>query len=270
MTSHKINSIRDLVKEQKPLIHSITNPISINQCANACLAVGARPIMAEHPGEVADITETAQALMLNLGNITDARLKSIEISAAVAKECGIPFVLDAVGVACSPLRRDFARKIIEDNRPMVIKGNYSEIKTLFDEEYSSEGVDAEELQVVEISRLATQLSKKHNTVILASGKVDIVTNGKELVYVKNGCAQLGSVTGTGCMLGELCACYLAVSEGLEAAVTACAVLGICGELSHPPKGCGTFMVNLMDNLSTLSGEAVNNNLKIEVKKVEKI
>ena len=75
-----IQNYRKQVKGKRPLIHCITNPISITQCANAILAVGARPIMAEHPEEVAEITETADALLLNLGNITDVRMESMKIA----------------------------------------------------------------------------------------------------------------------------------------------------------------------------------------------
>ena len=95
----RLYEIRKCVYENRPLIHCITNPISIHQCANSVLAVGARPIMAEHPEEVRDITHTANALMLNLGNITDVRMQSMLLSARTAKEKGIPAVLDAVGVA---------------------------------------------------------------------------------------------------------------------------------------------------------------------------
>ena len=91
----KLNEIRAAVRDRRPLIHCITNPISINQCANAVLAAGARPIMAEHPAEVKEITESADALVLNLGNITDVRMESMEIALRAAKEKGIPVVLDA-------------------------------------------------------------------------------------------------------------------------------------------------------------------------------
>ncbi len=270
MTSDKINKIRNLVREKKPLIHSITNPISINLCANACLGVGARPIMAEHPEEVAEITETADALLLNLGNITDTRLKSIEISASTATKRKIPFVMDAVGVACSALRRRFAKKLIEGNCPNVIKGNYSEIKALFDVEYKSSGVDAEDLSIREVCHTAIQLAARHGTIVLVSGKTDIVTDGKRLVYIKNGCAQLAKVTGTGCMLGELCACFLAVGDGFEAAIAACAVSGICGELSKTHKGSGTFLTNLLDNLSVFDNEEIKKYLKLEEIKIERL
>ena len=116
----KIHKIRADIIRKKPLIHCITNPISINQCANAILAVGARPIMAEHPGEAAEITETAQALLLNLGNITDVRMKSMAISAAAAADRGIPFVLDAVGIACSQLRKNYITELLRNVTPTII------------------------------------------------------------------------------------------------------------------------------------------------------
>ena len=105
MNQHTIVSILSRIRQNQPLIHCITNPISINQCANAILAVGGRPIMAEHPKEVAEITRTAQGLMLNLGNITDVRMEAIRISGETAFREGIPMLLDAVGIACSGLRR---------------------------------------------------------------------------------------------------------------------------------------------------------------------
>ena len=127
MNSVIINDIRKKTRNKKPVVHCITNPISINLCANGVLAVGAKPIMAEHPLEVAEITKTADVLVLNLGNITDARIRSIKISAKIAHEHNIPFVIDAVGVACSQLRRNLIRELLKEIKPTAIKGNYSEI-----------------------------------------------------------------------------------------------------------------------------------------------
>ena len=219
--------------------------------------------MAEHPLEVAEITATADGLLLNLANITDARIKSLQISAAVAMDKGVPVVLDAVGVACSGLRRKLALKLIENYRPTVIKGNCSEIMALYNPEYHSAGVDAQKLG--DISRVAAKLAEKYGGVVLASGKTDIITDGKKIVKIKNGCVQLSKVTGTGCMLGALCATYLSVADGMEAAKTACGVMGICGELSRTKRGNGTFAVNLMDNLSTLTD--IEKYLKSEEKNV---
>lgn len=264
MTAMEGNRIRRAVKERRPLIHCITNPISINSCANAVLALGARPIMAEHPQEVREITETAQALLLNLGNITDVRIQSMQISAEAAIEKEIPFVLDVVGIACSRLRREFAHRLIEKSRPTVIKGNYSEIRALYHSSYKSAGVDAEEsLDKIAMANITGELAQKYHTIILASGAEDIVTDGKRLVFVKNGTPQLASVTGTGCMLGALCSCYLSVCRDMAAVVTACAVLGICGELAGTAEGNGSFGINLMDRLSILSDADLENRLKIE-------
>ena len=101
---NQLKSVRDATKRNQPLIHCITNPISIHGCANMILAVGARPMMAEHPLEVEEITKTAGALMLNLGNITDVRIESMKRSARTAAKEGIPVLLDLVGVSCSKIR----------------------------------------------------------------------------------------------------------------------------------------------------------------------
>ncbi|MBQ8766394.1 MAG: hydroxyethylthiazole kinase [Clostridia bacterium] len=266
-----INKIRALVKDNNPLIHCITNPISINQCANTVLSVGARPIMAEHPKEVSEITKTTDALMLNIGNITDVRMESITISAKTAVENNIPFVFDVVGVACSEMRRKFATDLIEKYPPSIVKGNYSEIKALCSYDYKSAGVDSDgELNIESISKEALNLAQKYNCIVLASGKTDIVTDGQRLVYVKNGTSQLARITGTGCMLGALCAVYLSANKDIHSAITACVVLGICGELSRTEKGNGTFMVNLMDILSTLTDNDINKYIKTEDVKIEEL
>ena len=126
-----IHDIRETVRQMQPLIHCITNPISINQCANGILAIGARPMMAEHPREAAEITRTAGALMLNLGNITDARMESMLICAKTANEAGIPILPDAVGISCSTLRREYVTDLLNTATPTVIKGNYSEIQAMY-------------------------------------------------------------------------------------------------------------------------------------------
>lgn len=266
-----IRDIRAQVKELQPLIHCITNPISIHQCANAILAVGARPIMAEHPKEVREITDTADVLMLNLGNITDARMASMGISAQAAKEKHIPILLDAVGIACSELRRDYIRDLIKTVTPTVVKGNYSEINALYHEAYRSSGVDADAaLDIQALDRAAVELARAYHTVILASGKVDIVTDGTRLVHIQNGTPQLSRITGTGCILGALGAAYLSVRPGLDAAVTACVMLGICGQLSETARGSGSFMMNLMDALSTVTDADIQQYLDMEEMEIEEL
>lgn len=266
-----IHNIRKAVRERQPLIHCITNPISINQCANAILAIGARPMMAEHPKEVSEITRTAQALMLNLGNITDARMKSILLSAQSAREQNIPFLLDVVGIACSSLRREYVKDLLNAVVPTVIKGNYSEIQALYWASYRSSGVDADSgLDIHTIDHTAISLARKLGTIILASGKADIVTDGKRLYHIHNGTSQLSQVTGTGCLQGALCAAYLSAKPSLDAVITGCAVLGICGEIARTDRGTGTFLSHLMDSLSTLTDAELKEKLKLEEIKIERI
>lgn len=270
MKQEMIRQILLDVREHQPLIHCITNSISINQCANAILAVGGRPIMAEHPMEVAEITRTAKALMLNLGNITDARMESIRIGAKTATENGIPILLDAVGIACSRLRRSYVHELLFSITPTVIKGNYSEVHALYQDSYRSTGVDAEDLDISAVSNAAVALARERNTIILASGKVDIVTDGKQMIHIHNGTPQLSTITGTGCMLGALCATYLSANISLEAVITASALLGIAGEKAKTEQGSGTFYVNLMDALSTLTAENISKNIKMEEISLENI
>lgn len=264
-----IKQIRRKLEEKQPLVHCITNPISINQCANLILAVGCRPTMAEHPSEVGEITASADALLLNIANITDVRMKSMMISAKTAREKKIPVVFDAVGVACSSLRKDFAQNLL--CYADIIKGNYSEIKALYDSTYKTAGVDADtSLEVSAVASIAEELALKYGAIILASGKTDIITDGKTVVYVENGTSQLARITGTGCMLGAFAACYAAEECNVYSVAAACVVFAICGELAQTDKGTGTFALNLMDKISTVTDEEIENLIKTEVRKIENI
>ena len=266
-----IHDIRKTVKQTQPLIHCITNPISINQCANGILAIGARPMMAEHPKEVSEITRTAQALMLNLGNITDARMESMLRSAQTAKDENIPFLLDAVGIACSTLRREYVKALLNTAIPTVIKGNYSEILALYRDSYRSSGVDADSgLDIYTVDHAAISLAHSLKTVHLASGKVDIITDGKRLYHIHNGTPLLSQITGTGCLQGTLCASYLSAKPGIEAVITGSSVLGICGELARTDRGTGTFLCSLMDRLSTLTDTEIEQTLKVKEITIEAI
>ena len=252
--------------EYRPLIHCITNPISINQCANAVLAVGGRPIMAEHPGEVDEITRTASALVLNLGNITDVRMQSMRISAAAAQDAGIPVIIDLVGIACSELRRNFALKLISDFPVSVLKGNYSEIMSLLEETYHSSGVDAAaDVTSQDIRSAAAELASRYRAVIMCTGKIDVRAGESEVRMISNGTPQLGTITGTGCMLAALTGRYLAEPEAepIDASSYACCMLGIAGERAETDKGSGTFMVSLFDQLSTLTPDEIDRDALIE-------
>ena len=259
-----ISAMLHALREEAPLIHAITNPISITQCANAVLALGARPIMAEHPREVEEITATAAALLLNLGNITDVRMEAMRRAARSAGKTGVPVTLDAVGVACSRLRRDYAQQLLEDFPPAVLKGNYAEILALVRADYTASGVDGDKaLTPAAVSKAGGELARRYGCIVLASGETDLVTDGTGVTAIHNGTSQLGWITGTGCMLGAVCACFLAAAVPLEAAKAACVTMGVAGELAATPKGNGTFLMNLIDQLSTLDGETIQANARME-------
>lgn len=234
---------------RKPLIHCITNPIAMNQSANAILAIGGRPIMAEHPMEVAEITETADALLLNLGNISDIRMKSMLISAETSARNNIPMVIDAVGVACSHLRMRFLNELLEKCTPRVIKGNYSEIKAIYDRDYRADGIDAGgDVTVDEIKTISQKLASEYDSIILGTGEADIIASSSSVVEILGGCKQLGSITGTGCMLGAIVATYLAFDNSFENVGKACRFFKECGKKAENAKGSGSFFIGLMDAL----------------------
>jgi hydroxyethylthiazole kinase len=157
---------------------------------------------------------------------------------------------------------NFVKKLLENSIPAVIKGNYSELMALYTD-YTSSGVDSEAIDIARIDRVCKELATRYGTVILASGKTDIVTDGKRLFHVNNGTAKLCSVTGTGCMQGALCAVLMAAEVPLDAALKSALVMGVCGELAYTEKGSGSFMVSLMDKLSTIGDEEFNKNIKME-------
>ncbi|HEX3021043.1 MAG TPA: hydroxyethylthiazole kinase [Lachnospiraceae bacterium] len=266
-----LTGIRREVRISKPLIHCITNPISINDCANAVLAVGGRPIMAEHPKEVAEITRTASTLCVNLGNITDTRMESMMISGAVAKGAEIPSIIDVVGIGCSSLRYHYAMDYISTNQPSIIKGNMSEIRTLYNGSINTVGIDVNEMDSINEASLPLKtfvvesLAIRYQCTVIASGLIDIISDGTHTYYIRNGHEKLTWITGTGCMLTVLTGSYLSTKDVLNSAILAVSTLGICGELAKEVAGPGSFRTTLLDSLFILTDETYFSMLKIEGK-----
>ncbi len=277
----RLFSARHALRENRPLLHCITNPISINDCANAILAVGARPIMAEHPLEVRGITQSAQALSLNLGNITDARMESMRISGETARSLPIPCVLDAVGTACSPLRLGYALECIQICRPSVVKGNVSELRALCGAASHAIGVDAGKQDAVssrnrgEIFSLFSSFSREHGCVVFCTGPEDLIVDAvdsptgshSKAAVLQNGSPALGWITGTGCMVGALTGAFSAEASPFEACILAAAVMGIGGEkaaAASSVKGPGSFRSELLDSLFTLTDEDLLSSLRLGI------
>lgn len=267
---NKLLQIRQSVKSKKPLIHYITNPISINDCANMILAVGAKPIMAEHPLEVSEITAVSKSLGVNLGNITDNNMKSMLISGKTAYENKISQVIDLVGVGCSKLRLDYARKFISECHPNVIKGNMSEIKAIYGIKSNAQGIDVGAGDIVTEQNFSKNieiiktLSMGTGAVVAATGVVDIISNGTYTYVIKNGCEMLSMMTGTGCMLTGIIASYISSGSILEGTVLAIALMGICGELSQHVKGTGSFRTELIDNMFNISDDMITKKIRMGI------
>lgn len=270
----QLEPILTYIQQEAPLIHCITNPISINDCANILLAIGARPIMAEHPEEVAEITAIAKGLALNLGNITDARMASMKISAGTAKDKGIPFVLDLVGLSCSRLRQKYAKELLQIAVPDIIKGNISELRTLLGLPTTpGMGVEAGQKEMVtqenalEYARIFQKQAREYHTVLLATGPIDLVVSSEEAYIIANGSNALASITGTGCMNNVLAGACLAGVHGISsqatnntlAAILSCLLLGIAGENIQDiylNQGPGSFHYSLMDSISKLTPQTI--------------
>ncbi|MCE5286756.1 MAG: hydroxyethylthiazole kinase [Pelosinus sp.] len=267
LSINELLAIRHKIKTEKPLIHAITNPISINDCANIVLATGAKPIMAEHPCEVSEITAAAKALAVNLGNITDVRMESMLLSGRTALINHIPSIIDIVGVGCSTLRLNYAKKFIAECRPNIIKGNMSELKALYGVESDALGIDAGESDVITVDTLSnnaallTAFAAKTGSVILATSVIDIITDGTNTYLIKNGCAMLSLITGTGCMLNVLTASFISSKNIIGGTVLGAALMGISGELAQTEKGTGTFRTGLLDCLSSITDDSIKERIK---------
>lgn len=226
----RISEALSAVREKKPLVHCITNHISIGDCANLLLALGARPIMAEHPAEVADITRVSKALTLNLGNISDARMAAMQTSAQIAGDANIPFSLDIVGVAASRLRLDYALNLIRTTSPTVIRGNSAEMRALVGEAYSSSGVDSTDKRTPEQNAETAMIAaRRYSAVVVISGETDVITDGKNTYLVSNGDPLMTRVTGTGCMFNAVIGAYLTELAPIDASLAAAVTMGLCGE-----------------------------------------
>lgn len=238
------------LKNKKPLVHHITNYVTVNDCANITLAIGASPVMADDIAEVEEMVSYAAALVLNIGTLNSRSIASMLAAGKKAKARGIPIVLDPVGVGATALRTATAKRIIEEVKPSVIRGNMSEIKLIAGLDAAIRGVDsiADE---VDGEQVACRLSQQLGCVIAITGKQDIVVQGERVCRIDNGHAILSQVTGTGCMATSLTACYCgATDDWFTGTVAGVMTMGLAGELAQqslqPGEGSGTFRMRLFD------------------------
>lgn len=261
------------LKEKKPLVHSITNYVTVNDCANILLAIGASPIMADDFREAADITSIASALVINIGTLNEKTIESMIASGKKANELNIPVVFDPVGAGASLFRNETTKRILDEVKISVLRGNMSEIKFIAGLESETKGVDASEEDLKsdndEGLNVAEALAKRFKCTVAITGAIDIVSDGKRSAILENGTKMLSKVTGTGCMTTALVGAYLGAcetkSEFFNAAVAGITSMGICGEIAEEKAGkigLGSFHMAIIDAVSKLNKDAIVERTKI--------
>ena len=272
--AQKVVELLNRLKNKKPLIHNITNYVTVNDCANILLAIGASPIMADDLKESADITSIASALVINIGTLNERTIESMIASGKKANELNIPVVLDPVGAGASLFRNETTKRILEEIKISVLRGNMSEIKFIAGLESETKGVDASESDLKSDSdegiRVAKSLAKRFNCTVAITGVCDIVSDGEKFVTIENGTKMLSNVTGTGCMTTALVGGYLGACETKEdlfiAAISGIVSMGICGEIAEERAGSigfGSFHMAIIDAVSNLDEEDLLKRSKIK-------
>lgn len=277
----RIPSLLEEVREKNPLTHCITNFVTVNDCANAVLAIGASPIMAEDIDEVEEIVNIANALVVNIGTLNRPQIESMKVSSAQANKTNTPITLDPVGVGVSKLRNETTIDLIKNYNPAVIRGNITEIKSisqlfnLIDETNTAKGVDACDDDAITQNNLKAngeiirKTAEKLNTVILASGPIDILSDGKTTIAIYGGDEMMPLITGSGCMLSAIVGGCVGATTPFEGSLLAILAMNKAGEkarakVDESNSGTGSFRTFLIDALYNTDAEELKSESKIEI------
>lgn len=263
MNANELATALENVRTSTPLVHCITNYVTVNDCANALLACGGSPIMSDEPEDVVDITTICGGLVLNIGTLNKQTIAGMRAAGKRASELGHPIVLDPVGAGASALRTATASEILDTMDVAVIRGNMSEIKAVAGASAATRGVDVNPDDVVTDENLAAsvafakELAKKTGAIISITGAIDIVANDERAFAIRNGNAIMGKITGAGCMLSCLVGAYSVANKEnmLEGVVAAIAGEGLCGQIASErmteADGNGSFRTYLLDAMYNL-------------------
>jgi hydroxyethylthiazole kinase len=270
--------ILENVAVNPPLVHCITNYVTVNDCANILLASGASPIMADDAAEVEDITSICNSLVINIGTLNERTIRSMLKAGKKANELSHPIVFDPVGAGASVLRTNTTFELLKNIKFSVIRGNISEIKAVAQGNGTTRGVDANvndkitEDNLQEGVAFAKELSGRTGAVIVITGAIDIVADGGKTYIIRNGNALMSKITGTGCMLTALIAAYCGANadNSLNAAAAAVGVMGLCGEIAYEKMkqmdaGTSTYRSLIIDAMSKMNTKLLNGGIKIETR-----
>lgn len=263
------------VRATVPLVHCITNYVTVNDCANALLACGGSPIMSDEPEDVADITTICGGLVLNIGTLNKRSIEGMHIAGAKASELGHPIVLDPVGAGASELRTKTAGELLDAYNVSVVRANMSEVKALAGAASSTRGVDANPDDKVtdgnleESAAFACDLAKKTGAIMAITGAIDIVADANQAYAIRNGVPIMGRITGAGCMLTCVAAAYAVANPAsmTEAVAAAVACEGLAGQIASARMGKGdgngSFRTYLLDAMYNMDSDALEQGALIE-------
>ena len=263
-TKLKTYDLLQKVRRESPVVHHLTNWVTIYDCAQIVKTLGASPVMAHAPEEVADMTRIASALVLNIGTLTVDFVEAMKTAAASANQKGIPVILDVCGAGATELRDRKVFELLDQVKINIIKGNVSEIARVSGANIRTKGVDATEVGT-DLETLAQKLAVRRQATVVITGKVDIVAGDQGIYRVKNGDALMTRVVGTGCMAASVIGAFAAVdSDYRQAAACALACYGIAAELAaRQSSGPASFKAALFDCLYNLDQPTVERMQRIE-------
>src|SRR3989338_8757111 len=178
--NNMISETFEKVRSNKPLVHHITNWVTIYDCANITRVFGSLPVMAHAKEESGDMAKIASSLVLNIGTLTPELIESMIIAGKSANLKGIPIILDAVGVGATKLRDDSALEILDKINVSIIKGNASEIAKLAGENVVTKCVESTKVEANLID-VAKKLASERKCTIVITGKEDIISDGKRVI-----------------------------------------------------------------------------------------
>ncbi len=263
MNGEQFSEILARVREKRPLVHHITNYVTVNDCANVTLCIGAAPVMAEAREEMADMVSLAGALVLNIGTLRSEQVESMLIAGRRANELRIPIVLDPVGAGATKYRTEVAQRLLKELRVSILKGNAGEIGVLAGSGGVVRGVDSGGMSGEPVS-VSRELASSLGLTVVMSGPTDIVTDGRRTLLVDNGHELMGRISGTGCMASSLVAAFAAVADDhVTSSAAALAAFGIAGEsAARRARGPYAFKSALMDEVASLTPSAMTERVRI--------
>ncbi len=248
------------VRGRVPLVHHITNYVTVNDCANICICAGGSPVMTDAAQDVPDMVAMASASVLNIGTLNPRTVESMTIAADAADAEGVPFILDPVGAGATPYRTKVAEDLL-DLGPAVVKGNAGEIGVLSGLGGDVKGVDSHGSD--DAAESARSLAERTGGIVVATGEVDYVSDGTVTIELRNGDRLLTRVSGTGCMLSSVVGCYVgACGASVESVAAAVTAFNVAAEVAAPNcNGPGTFKPALMDALENLDAETIDSRMR---------